>query len=68
MSALSVGIEIAGTLFAPLAREIAAGIEEGLDEGAATKRALERLQATPLPEAVLPRVQKLLAEARAKTP
>lgn len=66
MSALSAGVEIAGSLLAPLAREIAAALDEGLDEQAATQRALERMQATPLPPALLPRVRKLVADARAK--
>lgn len=63
---LAAGIEIAGALLAPLATEIGKALDEGLDEGAATERALERLRATPLPAPLLPRVRRLVAEARAK--
>lgn len=66
MSALEIGLELTKELLVPLATEIARAIEEGLDEQAATDRALERLRATPLPAPVLPRVRRLIAEARAK--
>lgn len=56
--------EIALALGAPIMREIAEALAEGLDETAATKRALERLAATPDLEAVLPKVRAMIADAR----
>lgn len=56
--------EIALALGAPIMREIAEAFSEGLDETAATKRALERLAATPDLEAVLPKVRAMIVDAR----
>lgn len=65
MSALAIGLEIASTLLGPLVSEIAAGIESGLDEHAATEKALERMRATPLPDALRPKLRAMIADARA---
>ncbi len=62
---LAAGIEIAAALLVPLATAIAEELAGGLDEEAATKKALERMQATSLPAPVLPRVRRMIADARA---
>lgn len=59
--------EIALALGAPLMREIAEAISDGLDEQAATRRALERLASTPDLEPVLPKVRAMIADARMRS-
>lgn len=58
--------EIALSVGAPLVRELVEALSSGLDEEAATRRALERLAATPDLTPVLPRVQAMIVDALAK--
>lgn len=56
--------EIALSVAGPLLREIGEALAEGLDEEAATRRALQRLADAPDLRPVLPRVQAMIADAR----
>lgn len=66
MTAAAVALQIAGALLGPLVQEIGEGIAEGLDEEAATRRALERLARAPIPEPLVPRVRALVETERAR--
>jgi len=59
------GFEIGVAVATPIAKLIAEFIEGGMGEEEATRKALERLAATPDLTPVLPKVQAMIAAARA---
>ena len=61
---MDAALQLAAALLPVLVREIASALDEGMDEGEATRRALERMAAQPIPPSVSSEIADLFAAAR----
>lgn len=63
-----VALQIASSLLPTLVTEISAGLRAGHDEVTATRQALERMRANPIPAPLAEDIASRYARARAEQP
>lgn len=67
MNAAAIAVQLGAALLPGLIEEIESALREGLDEEAATQRALERMRARELPDAVGAELAEKFRRAREAT-